>query len=765
MDKIDKIISEMTLEEKAAMCTGASAWTNTPIPRLGVPEIFVADGPHGVRRQPAAHELGALSLPATCFPTASLLAATWDVDLIHSMGKALAEECKALNVDVLLGPGANMKRSPLCGRNFEYYSEDPYLAGEMTAAFINGVQSKGVGTSLKHFAANNQEYQRQTIDAQIDERALREIYLPAFEKAVKTAKPWTVMCSYNKLNGTLVSQNHTLLTDILKKEWGFEGMLVSDWTAVRDQVAALQAGLDWEMPGPQPYHVQNVIRAIQNGTLEMAILDEAVRRILKVVFKAVETPKGDSFDTDKHHDLARQIAAEGIVLLKNNGVLPLKPSGKIAVIGRSAKHAHFQGGGSSHINPTRVAEPFAELQKAAPAAQFTWCEGYPEDDSTNPELIDQAVAAARQADLALLFIALPTFKESEGYDRVDLDLTSQQVRLINAVSQVQPNCVVILNNGAPVIVDTWQTGVAAILEAYMMGQAGGAAVADVLFGKVNPSGKLAETFPQRLEDTPSYLNFPGEAGAVRYAEGLFIGYRHYDAKKIPVSYPFGHGLSYTTFAYANASVDQNTFKDVDGLTVSVDVTNTGNLAGKEIVQLYVRDQKSSLQRPLKELKGFAKVELRPGETKKVTLPLDFRAFAFYHPRYKQWVTEDGQFDLLIGASAQDIHAVLTVNLQSTLELPCILNAESTVSEWMHDPRGWEVLKPLYETAQAKARQRFTATDRYADNSKAGSAIGMHDIMDMINEMPLVSVLNVLALDLGRSHEEIVADLLAQVHNS
>ncbi len=764
MDKIENILSQMTLEEKAALCSGATAWTNTPIPSLGVPEMFVADGPHGVRKQPAAHELAAASLPATCFPTASLLAATWDVDLIQSMGKALAEECKALNVDVLLGPGANMKRSPLCGRNFEYYSEDPYLAGEMAAALINGVQNQGVGTSLKHFAANNQEYQRQTIDAQIDERALREIYLPAFEKAVKTAKPWTVMCSYNKLNGTLVSQNHSLLTDILKHEWGFEGMVVSDWTAVRDQVAALQAGLDWEMPGPQPYHVQQVIQAVKNGTLEMSVLDEAARRILKTVFKAAETPKGTAFDVDQHHELARQIAAEGIVLLKNNGILPLKPSGKIAVIGRSAKHAHFQGGGSSHINPTRVAEPLHELQKAAPAALITWTEGYPEDDSTRPELIDQAVSAARQADLALLYIALPTFKESEGYDRADLDLTTQQVRLIQAVSQVQPNCVVILNNGAPVVVESWQTRVAAILEAYMMGQAGGAAIADVLFGRVNPSGKLAETFPQRLEDTPSYLNFPGEAGAVRYAEGLYIGYRHYEAKKISVSYPFGHGLSYTTFAYANPSVDHTTFKDVDGLNVSVDITNIGKVAGKEIVQLYVRDQKSSLQRPLKELKGFTKVELQPGETKTVTLPLDFRAFAFYHPRYKQWVTEDGQFDLLIGASSQDIRATLTVTLQSTLELPCILNAESTVSEWLSDPRGRQALEPFYAMAEAKARQRFGSQDRYPDKEKKISSMGMNDIMDMVNEMPLVSVFNVLALDLGTSHEEIVAGLLAQAHS-
>jgi len=604
-EDIQAIISKMTLEEKAALCTGASAWTTTPVERLGVPEMLVSDGPHGVRRVPDVHEMTRQSLPATCFPTASCTASTWDVDLIRRMGEAIAEECIALNVDVVLGPGANMKRSPLGGRNFEYFSEDPYLAGEMAVNFINGVQSKGVGTSLKHFAANNQEFQRFSISSEVDERTLREIYLPAFEKAVKEAKPWTVMCSYNKLNGTFASQHPYLLTEILKEEWGFEGLVVSDWGAVRDRVAALKAGLDWEMPGPQERRVKEVVEAVKSGDLDEAVLDESVRRILRIVFKAKETPKGGDFDVDGHHELAHQIATEGMVLLKNAGLLPLKGQQSIAVIGRSAENAHFQGGGSSHINPTRVAVPFKELQIQAGDAELTYAEGYPADDTFRQDLIDQAVALAQSADVAVLYIALPTYKESEGYDRVDLDLTEQQVALIKAVAKVQPKTVVVLNNGAPVSMSAWIDNVAAVLEGWMMGQAGGIAIADVLFGKVNPCGKLAETYPLKLADTPAYLNWPGEAGEVHYGEGLFIGYRYYDARQMPVQFPFGYGLSYTTFEYSNPKVSAKTFKDVDGMAVSVDVTNTGDVAGKEIVQVYVHDRKSGLVRPEKELKGFA----------------------------------------------------------------------------------------------------------------------------------------------------------------
>jgi beta-glucosidase len=764
---IQSIIEQMTLEEKAALCTGASAWSTTPMERLGVPEMIVSDGPHGVRRVPDIYEMAQESLPATCFPTASCLASTWDVDLIGKLGEALAEECIALNVDVVLGPGVNMKRSPLGGRNFEYFSEDPYLAGELAVNYINGVQSKGVGTSLKHYAVNNQEFQRFIISAEVDERTLREIYLPAFEKAVKEAQPWTVMCAYNKVNGTFASEHNYLLNEILKDEWGFEGLVVSDWGAVRDRVAALKGGLDWEMPGPQDRRVKAVIAAVKSGELDEAVLVESVGRILRIIFMAAETPKGPNgfvggeFDAEAHHVLAQHIASEGMILLKNNGILPLKDQQKIAVIGRSAKYAHFQGGGSSHINPTKVTEPFAELQAQDGDAVLTYAEGYLTDNSFRQDMIDEAVTLAQSADVAVLYIALPTFKESEGYDRKDLDLTAQQVALIKAVAAVQPNTVVVLNNGAPVTMSSWIDDVAAILEGWMMGQAGGAAIADVLYGKVNPSGKLAETFPVRLSDTPSHLNWPGDAGEVRYGEGLFIGYRYYDAKELPVQFPFGYGLSYTSFEYSNPQASATTFKDTDGVTVSVAVTNTGDMAGKEIVQVYVHDKVSGLVRPFKELKGFTKVELQPGETKTVSIDLDFRAFAYYHPEYKQWITEDGAFDLLIGASSADIRHTLTVTLESTLDLPCILDKESTIREWMADSCGKAVLGPHYARIEEEARKIFSSDDneRFATEGDIG-----RDVMEMSNDMPLVSVLMFQQVALDVHPEDMVADLLQQVHS-
>jgi beta-glucosidase len=691
MDRIDEIIRKMTLEEKAALCTGATNWTTTPIPRLDVPALTFSDGPHGVRREADPTSLTAESLPATCFPTASCTASTWDVDLMHSLGQALAEECIALKVDVLLGPGVNMKRSPACGRNFEYFSEDPYLAGQMAASYILGVQSKGVGTSLKHYAVNNQETRRLVISADVDERTLREIYLPAFETAVKQAKPWTVMCMYNKLNGTFGSENHKLLVEILKEEWNFKGLAVSDWGAVHDRLLALKGGLDLEMPGPREPRVKAVLAAVRSGELDSSVLDEAVRRILRIVFQARETPKGGSFDAPAHHALARRMAAEGMVLLKNNGILPLKGQQRIAVIGRAAKKPYYQGGGSSHIRPTRLDIPIDELQKRAGSAQLTYTEGYPAEDRHDHDLIEAAVEHARAAEVALLYIALPDAKESEGYDRPDLDLPSHQVALIKSVCAAQPKTVVILNNGAPLVMGEWIDSPAAVLEAWMMGQAGGGAIADVVFGKVNPCGRLAETFPIKLADTPAFLNFPGDKTSVRYGEGIFIGYRYYEAKQVPVQFPFGYGMSYTTFEYRNPRVSRPGFKDVEGLSVSVDVTNTGDRLGKEVVQVYVHDHHASLVRPAKELKGFAKLELRPGETKTVTIELDFRAFAFFHPGHMQWITEDGEFDIMIGSSSADIRHILTVTLESTFNLPSLLNKDSTLRDWMEDRRGSEVL--------------------------------------------------------------------------
>ncbi|MDR3578056.1 MAG: glycoside hydrolase family 3 C-terminal domain-containing protein [Anaerolineaceae bacterium] len=756
-DRIQDIISRMTLEEKAALCTGATWWTTTPLERLGVPEMIVSDGPHGLRRIADIHTSSQESLPATCFPTAACTASTWDVELIFKMGEALAEECIALNVDALLGPGANMKRSPLCGRNFEYFSEDPFLAGEMAAGLIKGIQSRGVGTSLKHFAANNQEFQRFSISSEVDERTLREIYLPAFEKAVKEAKPWTVMCSYNKLNGTFASENVNLLSEILKNEWGFEGLVVSDWGAVHDRVTSLKGGLDLEMPGPQAHRVNAVVEAVRSGKLDEAILDESVRRILNIVFKAKLTPKNGTFDVDAHHELACKLASEGMVLLKNNGLLPLKGHKHIAVIGHSAQAAHFQGGGSSHIHPTKVAVPFEELKALAAGAELSYSDGYPSDDSFRQDLIDEAAVIARNSEVVVLYIALPSYIESEGYDRADLNLTRQQVALIKAISKAQANTVVVLNNGAPITMDGWIGDVAAVLEGYMMGQAGGKAIAEILFGKVNPCGKLAETFPLRLADTPAYINWPGGAGEVRYGEGLFIGYRYYDARQIPVLFPFGYGLSYTSFAYSNAKVSSKSFKDVDGVIVTVDITNTGDVTGKEIVQVYVHDQKSGLVRPEKELKGFAKVELRPGETKTVSIPLDFRAFAYYHPAYKQWITENGDFNLLVAASAADIRQKLTVTLESTLSLPSILNKESTIREWMNDASGKAVFGAMYAQIEAESRKSF------GGGENNDGALGM-DMMDMMGDMPLVSVLMFIQESLDRPAEDIADDLLKQVRS-
>ena len=756
MPDIQSIVAQMTLEEKAALCTGATAWTTTPVERLGVPELYVSDGPHGVRRVAEATSMAIEALASTCFPTASCLAASWDTDLAHQMGEALAEEAIALNVDVLLGPGINMKRTPVCGRNFEYFAEDPFLAGKLAASLIDGIQGKGVGTSLKHYAANNQEHERMTINALVDERTLREIYLPAFEIAVKEAQPWTVMCAYNRLNGVYGSENHKLLVDILKDEWGFEGFVVSDWGAVHDRVAALQAGLDLEMPGPRPRRVREVVAAVRSGELAEAVLDEAVSRILRIVFKAAETPKGGAFAITDHHALARKIAGEGMVLLKNDGILPLKRSGHIAVIGRAAQEPHYQGHGSSHITPTMVDVPYVELEKLAGGVQLTYSEGYPADDSSRPDLIAAAVGAAKAADVALLYVALPTFKESEGYDRADLDLTAHQVALIQAVTAAQPHSVVILNNGSAVTMSEWIDGAAAVLEAWMMGQAGGGAIADILFGVVNPSGKLAETFPLRLADTPAYLNHPGEYGSVAYGERLAVGYRYYDAAARPVLFPFGYGQSYTTFAYGTPSVSARSFRDVDGVTVSVAVTNTGAVAGKEIVQVYVHDHAASLVRPPKELKGFAKVELQPGETKTVTIPLDFRAFAFYHPGYGQWITEDGEFDIQIGASAADIRGTETVTVQSTLDLPSLLTPMATPRQWLADKRGKEVFAPFFDQLLAALAANFASGDDAAPQELNPDALGY------ILDMPLPDVLDFQGDALPAAPREIVAGLLAQV---
>ncbi|MEK0315510.1 beta-glucosidase family protein [Cohnella sp. 56] len=696
---IEALIAQMTLEEKASLCSGADTWHTRGIERLGIPSIMVTDGPHGLRKQQASADILGMfnSVPATCFPSAAGVASSWNRELIRRMGEALGRECQAEDVAVLLGPGANIKRSPLCGRNFEYFSEDPYLSSEMAAHHIMGVQSQGVGSSLKHFAANNQEHRRMTSDSVVDERTLREIYLASFEGAVKQAQPWTVMCAYNKVNGEYASENERLLTDILKEEWGHEGFVVSDWGAVDERARGLAAGLELEMPASLGEGERKIIAAVKDGTLPEAKLDAAVARLLRIVFKAADARRpGASYDAEAHHRLAREVARESMVLLKNeDGILPLAKTGKLAIIGAMAKTPRYQGAGSSQINPTRLDDIYEELAASAGAGTaLAYAQGYALDAETPDEaLTAEAVSAAAAADVAVLFAGLPKRYESEGFDRTHLRMPANQVALIAAVAAVQPNLVVVLSNGAPVEMP-WLGDAKGVLEAYLGGQALGGAIADLLFGDANPSGRLAETFPARLEDNPSYLFFPGEGDRVEYREGIFVGYRYYDKKRIEPLFPFGHGLSYTTFAYSELTFDRQSLSDKETLTVSAVVTNTGDRAGQEVVQLYVRDAHSSVIRPDQELKGFAKLALAPSESQTVTFELDKRSFAYYDADAGEWTVESGDFEILIGRSSRDIALSGSVAVTSTAVRSAAFHRNSTLSELERTEAGAAFVKQL-----------------------------------------------------------------------
>ena len=693
---IKSLIAQMTLEEKASLCSGLDNWHTKPIERLGIPSIRMSDGPHGLRKEVPNQQT---SVPSTCFPTAVTTASSWDRELIKQMGQAIAQECQAEEVDIILGPAINIKRSPLCGRNFEYFSEDPYLSSQLATAYIQAVQSMGVGTSLKHYAANNQEYRRFTIDETIDERTLREIYLSNFEGAVKEGKPWTVMCSYNRVNGILASENKYLLTDILKEEWGFEGFVVSDWGAVDERVEGIKAGLDLEMPSSYGIGDQKIIEAVKIGKLDEKELDQTVERLLKIIFKAVDNRnRGTTYDKQAHHKLARKIAGESMVLLKNqDNILPLKKEGTIAIIGAFAKKPRYQGGGSSHVNPTKLDNALEEIEKLVQGkAKIIYEEGYNLDnDEMNQELIDKAKETAKKSNVAIIFAGLPDRYESEGYDRTHMKMPENHNKLIEEISKVQPNTIVVLSNGAPVEIP-WIDKVKGLLESYLGGQAGGGAVADILFGEVNPSGKLAETFPKKLSHNPSYLNFPGEGNKVEYREGVFVGYRYYDKKEIEPLFPFGYGLSYTTFEYTDISVDKKEITDKETIEVKVKVKNTGKVKGKEIVQLYVRDVESKVNRPEKELKGFEKIELAPGEEKTVTFKLDKRSFAYYNTEIRDWYVESGEFEILVGKSSKEIELKETVKVNSTVTIKKKYDRNSTIGDLMEDPEASQVLKELLE---------------------------------------------------------------------
>ncbi|MFV0458708.1 MAG: glycoside hydrolase family 3 C-terminal domain-containing protein [Actinomycetales bacterium] len=695
---IDDLLTKLTLEEKAALTSGSSFWYTTPVERLNVPKIMVSDGPHGLRAQPGVGDHVGIggSLPATCFPTASAIASTWNPDLLRTIGKALAAEARACNLSVILGPGINMKRSPLCGRNFEYFSEDPFLAGELGVGIVDGIQSQGVGTSVKHYAANNQEDDRLRVDAQVDERTLREIYLPAFERIVTACQPWTIMCSYNKVNGTSASQNRWLLTEVLRQDWGYQGLVVSDWGAVYDRVPALAAGLDLEMPPSLPYSPDAVVAAVQSGEISMDVLDERVRTVLDLVNKGLPVLElSEEFDQatqDAHHALARSAAAQSVVLLKNEGsVLPLASGKKVAVIGEFARTPRYQGAGSSQVNPTRVDTVLDELTSAL--GEVTFAAGYGiEAGDQDAELRADALEVAAAADVVVLLLGLPGSYESEGFDRTHMQLPANQRELIAALSAVSSNIVTVLVNGSTVELGEVEPHSRALVEAWLGGQAAGGAIADVLTGAVNPSGKLAETMPHRLQDNSSYLNFPGDSQIVRYGEGLFIGYRGYDKSDLDVAFPFGYGLSYTTFEVSDLSVEVSGSAAAGDLAaqVSVSVTNTGDRAGAEVVQVYVRDLESSVAREVRALKGFARIELEAGATGRVSIPLDQRAFSFWSDVHGRWVVEAGDFAVEVGTHSRDLPVQQTI----TVEAPSIaapITANSTLHEWAADPLARELI--------------------------------------------------------------------------
>lgn len=664
------ILAKLTLDEKVCMCSGSTTWLTQPIKRddVDIPAVRMSDGPVGLRREKMSGGVNIMQIPepATCFPGAVTTASSWDEDLIEEVGHAIAVEAQSLGVSTVLGPGVNIKRSPLCGRNFEYFSEDPFLAGRMGAAWVHGVQKTNVGTSLKHYLANNQEYIRMCIDSIVDERTLREIYMPAFEHIVKTEHPTTVMCSYNRLNGTYLSDNKRFLTDVLRDEWGYKGIVVSDWGAVNNRAEGIKAGMDLEMPGGKGigFNGNNIYNALENGTLTEEDIDKVVLRLIKFAYEnKVREVDGVTYDVEEHNQIARRAAEGGAVLLKNDGALPLKANQSIAVIGKLAKKLRYQGGGSSHILPHKVTSFLDALDNAG--QKYEYADGYTlKGEGYKKSLIKKAVKAAKGKDAVLLFIGLTDAFESEGYDRSHIKMPTSHVTLVNELLKVNKNVIVVLSCGSPVEIGEWDKGVKAILNVYLGGQAGGEATYNLLYGKVNPSGKLAETFPVCENDYLGSKYFRMGPRTVEYRESVYVGYRYYDSAKKQVKYPFGYGLSYTAFEYSNLRLSATDIRQDEPLTVTFTVKNTGKVAGAEIAQLYVKDTESTLYRPEKELKGFKKVFLNPGEEKDVTLTLDSRAFAYYNVAIKDWHVESGDFAILVGASSRDIKLEGHVNVTS-----------------------------------------------------------------------------------------------------
>ena len=654
-----EIIAKLNLEQKCALLSGAGTFTTRGYQKAGVPAITLSDGPNGVRKQAgAADHLGLNpSVPATCFPTAATVACSWDPALGEEIGRAMGEEAAAQEVSVLLGPGLNTKRSPLCGRNFEYFSEDPYLSGKMAAAYVRGIQSEGIAACPKHFAANSQELRRMASDSVLDERTLRELYLTGFEIVVKESEPKTIMSSYNLVNGTYANENAHLLQEILRGDWGFTGAVVTDWGGSNDHALGVKNGSTLEMPAPGGDAVRELLAAVQSGKISEADVDARLDELLTLVLdtSAAVQKHSRSFDADAHHALARRAAAESTVLLQNDGILPLAADTKVAILGDFAENPRYQGAGSSAVNSLKVDTVLENLAQSG-LRVLGFAPGFDRRGMADAAKEAEAVALAKQADVAVLFLGLDEIKESEGLDRTDMKLADNQIALLKAVQQANPNTVVVLNAGSS-LETPWLTHCRAVVYGALGGQAGAGAVLDVLTGKLNPCGKLAETWANCYEDTPAKDNFAGAGRTVQYREGLYVGYRYYQTAGVPVAFPFGHGLSYTSFAYSDLKAS------ADGVTLTV--TNTGDRAGAEIVQLYVAKPDAKIFRPAQELKGFAKVPLRPGESRTVVIPLDDKAFRYWNIQTDRWEIEGGQYELRVGASCADIRLTAAVEIAGT----------------------------------------------------------------------------------------------------
>lgn len=749
--KINDWMKELTLEEKASLCAGLNMWMTKGIDRLNIPPIHMYDGTNGIRKTNSDEEMGIATegnIPATCYPTGSAIGSSWNTELLHEVGVALGVEGKEMGVELLLGPGINMKRTPLGGRNFEYYSEDPCLSGELGAAFVNGLQSQGVGASVKHFACNNQEFEKMVTSSEVDERTLREIYLSAFERIIKKSDPWTIMCSYNLLNGSYTSENEHLLDDILRKEWGYEGVVLSDWTAVNDRIRGLKAGLDVEMPGPAHYNTTAIVEAVQNGTLPEEQLDKSVRRILTLVEQVTANEEELNTAAIDYHELARKAAAESIVLLKNdNGILPIDPAKaqSIAVIGAFAKKPRIQGAGSAEVTPTRVDIPWEEVQKiAGESVQFSYAEGYPKDERIDETMIEESAALAAKSDLAILFVGQPEYAESEMHDLESIDLPEHQVKLIQAVAAAQPRCIVVTSSGTAMAMHPWVQHVPGVLHSWLTGQGSGRAIAEILFGLTNPSGKLSETFPVKLSDNPSHMRIRGENGKLFYREGLFVGYRYYDRKELAPQFPFGHGLSYTTFAYSDMKVLQHDRR----VTVSLQVENTGAVAGKEVVQLYVHDEECKWTRPEKELKAFAKIELQPHEKKEVVFELEERDFAYYNTKYNRWVAETGYFKLVAGSSSRDIRLTERVFCDFGKE-EVSFHKFSLLNDWIADPLAKSVLEKCFNEMNKHVIDQVVLNEGF---------------VGFWGDFPAIKVLQMFGQNwlVHRTPDQVIEELIAEV---